>query len=167
MGRQRSWPVPRDTGLRSDQSVLLTGVKTRHYYPITLRRISYRDLTSGKRFVFLTNNFLLAALTIAQLYQNRWSIEVFFKWIKQHLRIKRFLGNSANAIKTQIWIAVCVYVLVAVAKKTLGVKASLYTFLQVVGLTVFEKTPILQVLEQHHEQFEDTAAANQLELFNF
>jgi hypothetical protein len=167
MGRQHSRPVPRDTGLRSDQAVLLTGVKTRHHYPITLRRVSYRDLTSGKKFVFLTNNFLLGALTIAQLYQNRWSIEVFFKWIKQHLRIKRFLGNSPNAIKTQIWIAVSVYVLVAIARRSLGVKASLYTFLQVVGLTVFEKTPILQVLEQHQPQIEDAAAANQLDLFEF
>ena len=109
--------------------------------------MSYCDLPSGKRFVFLSNNFLLPALTIAQLYQSRWAIEVFFKWIKQHLRIQSFLGNSENAVKTQIWIAVSVYLLVAIARKTLGIEVSLYTFLQVVGLTAFEKLPILQVFE--------------------
>jgi hypothetical protein len=170
MGRQCSRHVLRDTGLRSDQTVLLTGVKTRRHYPVALRRVSYRDLTSGKRFVFLTNNFLLPALTIAQLYQNRWSIEVFFKWIKQHLRIKSFLGNSSNAIKTQIWVAVSVYVLVAIAQKALGVDASLYTFLQVVGLTAFEKVPILQVFEQPNRSISQTdadLASNQLNLFEF
>jgi len=109
--------------------------------------VRYYDVTTGKRFTFLTNNFLLPALTIAQLYQSRWNIEVFFKWIKQHLRIKSFLGNSENAIKTQLWIAVSVYVLVAIAKKTLSVDTSLYTFLQVVGFTLFEKSPILQVFD--------------------
>ena len=167
MGRQHSRPVARDTGLRSDQTVLLTGVKTRHHYPVALRRVSYRDLKSAKRFVFLTNNFLLPALSIAQLYQNRWSIEVFFKWIKQHLRIKTFLGNSSNAVKTQIWIAVSVYVLVAIAKKTLGVNASLYTFLQILGLTVFEKMPILQVFERPNVQMEPDPDPNQLNLFDF
>ena len=167
MERQYSRPVARDTGLRSDQTVVLTGVKTRHYYPVALRRVSYRDLTSNKRFVFLTNNFLLPALTIAQLYQNRWSIEVFFKWIKQHLRIKSFLGNSSNAIKTQLWIAVSVYVLVAIAQKTLGVNASLYTFLQVLGLTAFEKMPILQVFEHSSIEMEVDPDPNQMNLFDF
>ena len=170
MGRQCSRHVLRDTGLCSDQTVLLTGVKTRRHYPVALRRVSYRDLTSGKRFVFLTDNFLLPALTIAQLYQNRWSIEVFFKWIKQHLRIKSFLGNSSNAIKTQIWVAVSVYVLVAIAQKALGIDASLYTFLQVVGLTAFEKVPILQVFEQPNRSITQTdadLASNQLNLFEF
>ncbi len=167
MGRQSSRPVSRATGLRSDQTVLLTGVTTRDDYPVTLRRVTYRDLPSGKRFVFLTNNFLLPALTIAHLYQSRWNIEVFFKWIKQHLRIRSFLGNSENAIKTQIWVAVSVYLLVAIAKKTLGVEASLYTFLQVVGLTAFEKMPILQVFERSNSQNELLPNPNQLNLFNF
>jgi hypothetical protein len=166
-GRQYSRPVSRDTGLRSDQTVLLTGVKTRDHYGVALRRVTYVDLPSGKRFVFLTNNFLLPALTIAQLYQSRWNIEVFFKWIKQHLRIKSFLGNSANAIKTQIWIAMSVYLLVAIAKKTLGVEASLYTFLQVVGLTAFEKMPILQVFERSNSLPEQVLDPNQLNLFDF
>jgi hypothetical protein len=147
--------------------VLLTGVKTRHHYPVALRRISYRDLTTNKRFVFLTNNFLLPALTVAQLYQNRWSIEVFFKWIKQHLRIKSFLGNSSNAVKTQIWIAVSVYVLVAIARKNLGIQVSLYTFLQVIGLTAFEKVPILQVFERAVFQTKSMPDSNQLNLFDF
>jgi len=167
MGRQFSRPVSRVTGLRSDQTVLLTGVKTRDAYTVALRRVTYRDLASGKGFIFLTNNFLLPALTIAQLYESRWNIEVFFKWIKQHLRIKSFLGNSANAIKTQIWIAVSVYLLVAIAKKTLGVKATLYTFLQVVGLTAFEKMPILQVFERSNSQTQSPLDHNQLNLFHF
>ena len=156
--------------LSFEQTVLLTGVKTRHHYPVALRRVSYRDLISSKRFVFLSNHFRLPALTIAQLYQNRWSIEVFFKWIKQHLRIKSFLGNSPNAVKTQIWIAVSVYVLVAIAQKTLGVDASLYTFLQVVGLTAFEKVPILQVFERSNpsnSRMEADLGSNQLNLFEF
>jgi IS4 transposase len=167
MARQCSRPVARETGLRSDQTVLMSGVKTQYLYPVAMRRVSYRDLLSGKRFVFLTNNFLLPALTIAQLYKDRWTIEVFFKWIKQHLRIKRFLGNSSNAIKTQIWIAVSTYVLVAIAKKMLGVNATLYTFLQVLGLTAFEKMPILQVFQHSDLQSETDLAANQLNLFNF
>ena len=166
-GRQYSRPVLRETGLRSDQTVLLTGVKTRDHYAVALRRVTYVDLPSGKRFVFLTNNFLLPALTIAQLYQRRWNIEVFFKWIKQHLRIKSFLGNSANAIKTQIWIAISVYLLVAIARKTLGVEVSLYTFLQVVGLTAFEKMPILQVFERSNSLPEQLLDPNQLNLFDF
>jgi len=166
-GRQFSRPVSRVTGLRSDQTVLPTGVKTRDAYTVALRRVTYRDLASGKAFIFLTNNFLLPALTIAQLYESRWNIEVFFKWIKQHLRSKSFLGNSANAIKTQIWIAVSVYLLVAIAKKTLGVKATLYTFLQVVGLTAFEKMPILQVFERSNSQAQPEPDSSQLNLFNF
>lgn len=167
MLRQQSRPVSRVTGLRADQTVRLNGVNTHRDYPAPLRRVSFRDPATGKRFIFLTNNFLLPALTIAQLYQSRWTIEVFFKWIKQHLRIKSFFGNSPNAIKTQIWSAVSVYVLMAIAKKKLGVKATLYTFLQVVGLTLFEKMPILQVFEQHNSQLEETPDANQLSLFHF
>jgi hypothetical protein len=167
MGRQSSRPVSPDTGLRSDQTVLPTGVTTRDDYPVALRRVTYRDLKTGKFFIFLTNNFLLPALTIAQLYQSRWNIEVFFKWIKQHLRIKSFLGNSENAIKTQIWTAVSVYLLVAIARKTLGVEASLYTFLQVVGLTAFEKMPILQVFERSNSQVDLMPDSTQLNLFHF
>src|ERR1039458_3347752 len=165
MPRLYSRPVSKATGLRSDQTVRLSGVHTQREYPVVLRRITFCDPETGKRFIFLTNNFLLPALTIAQLYKSRWTIEVFFKWIKQHLRIKTFLGNSQNAVKTQIWIAISAYVLVAIAKKTLGVKATLYTFLQVVGLTVFEKTPILEVFEQHNLQETQQADSNQLNLF--
>jgi IS4 transposase len=129
--------------------------------------VTYRDLVSGKRFIFLTNNFLLPALTVAQLYQSRWNIEVFFKWIKQHLRIKSFLGHSENAIKTQIWTAVSVYLLVAIAKKTLGVDVSLYTFMQVVGLTAFEKMPILRVFDRRSLQNNPPLDPNQLNLFHF
>ena len=115
----------------------------------------------------MTNNFLLPAFTIAQLYRSRWNIEVFFKWIKQHLRIKSFYGNSENAVKTQIWIAIGVYVLVAIAKKTLRIDASLYSFLQVVGLTAFEKSPILQVFQNTHSQIAPAYTANQMSLFDF
>lgn len=165
--RQYSRPVARATGLRADQTVRLNGVTTHRTYAAPLRRVSFQDPATGQRFVFLTNNFLLPALTIAQLYQSRWSIEVFFKWIKQHLRIKSFLGNSPNAVKTQIWVAVSVYVLMAIAKKTLDVKATLYTFLQVVGLTLFEKTPILQVFERDASPLDSAPDANQLSLFHF
>jgi len=167
MLRQYSRVVARATGLRADQTVRLNGLRSHRDYPVPLRRVSYRDLATGKRFVFFTNNFLLPALTIAQLYQSRWSIEVFFKWIKQHLRITSFMGNSPNAIKTQIWIAVSVYVLIAIAKKQLGVKASLYTFLEVIGLTLFEKMPILQVFEEYDVQADDILSRNQLSLFDF
>jgi IS4 transposase len=125
-----------------------------------------RDATTEKRFNFLTNNFRLSALTVAQLYQSRWTIEVFFKWIKQHLRIQSFYGYSENAIKTQISAAICVYVLVALAKKRLGIETSLYTFLQVIGLTLFEKTPILTGLEQARSRVPLPPAANQLNLFD-
>jgi hypothetical protein len=165
--RQYSRVVDRQTGLRADQTIRLTGKRTRHTYPTALRCVRYYDAVSAKRFTFLTNNFLLPALTIAHLYQRRWNIEVFFKWIKQYLRIKSFYGYSENAVKTQIWTAVCVYVLVAIAKKTLGIETSLYTFLQVLGVTAFEKTPILQVLEGYPSQNATTLPANQLNLFEF
>jgi hypothetical protein len=167
LGRQSSRPVSRETGLRSDQTVLPTGVTTRDDYPVALRRVTYRDSKNDKFFIFLTNNFPLPALTIAQLYQGRWNIEVFFKWIKQHLRIKSFLGNSENAVKTQIRTAVSVYLLVAIAKKRLGVDVSLYTFMQVVGLTAFEKMPILQVFDRGSLQNDPLLDPNQLNLFHF
>jgi hypothetical protein len=163
--RQYSRPVDRSTGLRADQTIRLTGTKTQHTYPTALRCVRYYDAATKKRFTFLTNNFLLPATTIAQLYQSRWNIEIFFKWIKQHLRIKTFYGNSQNAVKTQIWIAIGVYVLVAIARKLLNIDASLYSFLQVVGLTAFEKTPIKQVFESAGSQNPAPDPANQLSLF--
>lgn len=163
--RQWSRRVERATGLRADQTIRLTGVTTRHTYPESLRRVRYYDAETDRRFTFLTNNFLLPALMIAQLYQCRWSIEVFFKWIKQHLRIKSFYGTSPNAVKTQIWIAVSVYLLIAIAKKKLGVKASLYTFLQVAGMTIFEKRPIFEVFQNVQEIDPGDFAGKQLNLF--
>jgi hypothetical protein len=163
--RQSSRPVDRDTGLRADQTIRLMGVTTQHTYPDQLRRVSYYDAETNKRFTFLTNNFLLPALLIAQLYQCRWNIEVFFKWIKQHLRIKSFYGNSANAVKTQIWTAMSVYLLVAIAKKHLGVKGSLYTFLQVAGMMIFEKRPILEVFRDSALLNSGPHSPNQMNLF--
>jgi len=146
MRRIYSAPIDKSTGLRCDQTVLLTGVDTSRHYPEKLRRIKYVDAKTAKTLVFLTNDFSLPAQTIADLYRCRWQVELFFKWIKQHLRIKSFFGTSENAVKTQIWIAVCVYVLVAIIKKRLDIPASLYTILQVLSLSVFEKVPLNQLL---------------------
>ncbi|HAO77872.1 MAG TPA: IS4 family transposase [Verrucomicrobia subdivision 3 bacterium] len=146
--RRYSRPVDKATGLRFDQTVVTTGLNTQHDYPVPLRRIGYRDPETGKSFVFLTNNFTVPALTIAQLYRGRWQIELFFKWLKQHLRIKAFYGTSPNAVRTQIWSAIAVYLLVAILKKRLHLEASLYTILQILSLTLFEKSPILQALSQ-------------------
>jgi len=146
--RRYSRPVDKTTGLRFDQTVGLTGLKAQHDYPDPLRRIGYRDPQSGKALVFLTNNFTVPAGTIAQLYRRRWQIELFFKWIKQHLRIKAFYGTSPNAVHTQIWIAIAVYLLVALLKKRLQLEASLYTILQILSLTLFEKMPISEALAQ-------------------
>jgi Domain of unknown function (DUF4372)/Transposase DDE domain len=136
-----SRPVERSAGLRCDQTILLTGVRTAKRYPDPLRRIHYFDVEKDLRLTFLTNNFLLSALTIAQLYRARWQVELFFRWIKQHLRIKAFYGTSENAVKTQVWVAVCVYVLVAIVKKQLGLELSLYKILQILSVTAFEKNP--------------------------
>jgi hypothetical protein len=144
--RLYSHPVDKSTGLLCDQTIVLNGLYTATTYPQKLRRIKYRDPDSGKTLVFLTNNFDLPAFTIAQLYRCRWQVELFFKWIKQHLRIKAFYGTSDNAVRTQIWIAVSVYVLVAIIKKRLDLPCSLYTILQVLSLTVFERMPLGQVL---------------------
>ena len=165
--RRYSHPVDKSTGVRSDQTVLLTAIESALAYPDPLRRISYFDAETNKRFKFLTNNFALPALTIARIYKSRWQIELFFKWIKQHLRIKQFYGTSENAVKTQIWIAVSVYVLVAIARKRLGLEASLYQILQILRVTLFEKTPILQALQpsDSHENLLDDP--NQLILFDF
>ena len=144
--RRYSRPVDKTTGLRFDQTVVTSGFYARRDYPAVLRRIGYRDPKTGKVLVFLTNNFVVPALTIAQLYKGRWQIELFFKWIKQHLQIKAFYGTSENAVRTQIWSAIAVYLLVAILKKRLHLEASLYTILQILSLMLFEKTPILQAL---------------------
>jgi hypothetical protein len=146
--RRYSRPVDKTTGLRFDQTVTLTGVAAQEDYPAPLRRIGYRDPQTGKPLVFLTNNFTVPALTITQLYRGRWQIELFFKWLKQHLRIKAFYGTSPNAVRIQIWTAIAVYLLVALLKKRLRLEASLYTILQILSLTLFEKMPISQALAQ-------------------
>jgi len=163
--RLYSRPVVKSTGLRCDQTVMLTGFYSLKDYPEKLRRICYFDAVTDTRFVFLTNNFTLPALTISQLYKCRWQIEIFFKWIKQHLRIKKFYGTSPNAVKTQIWIAISVYVLVAILKKRLNLDMSLYTILQILSVTLFEKQPLLQVVTEPHRKLVDANIDNQLVLF--
>jgi len=165
--RRYSHPVDKATGVLSDHTVILTAIESAKAYPDALRRISYRDLETDKRLKFLTNNFALPALTIARIYQARWQVELFFKWIKQHLRIKRFFGTSENAVKTQIWIAISVYVLVAIVRKRLGLEASLYQILQVLSITLFEKMPILQALQASDSEFQLYEDPNQLTLFDF
>jgi len=164
--RRYSRPVDRSTGLICDQTIVLTGFYTRQGFDRPLRRIKFNDHETGKSLVFLTNNFLLSALTIAKLYKFRWQVELFFKWIKQHLRIKAFFGTSENAVKAQIWSAVCVYVLVAIVKKRLSVKASLYEMLQILSLTLFEKTHILQLFSDIPAQTSLSDTDNQLNPFN-
>ena len=144
--RRTSAPADKNAGVRFDQTGVLADPVSRRRYPDTLRRVGYRDLETGQPLVFLTNNTFLPALDIAQLYRRRWQIELFFRWIKQHLRIKAFYGTSPNAVKIQIWVAICTYVLVAIARKRLGLSSSLYTILQILSVTLFEKTPILQAL---------------------
>jgi hypothetical protein len=161
-----SHPVDRSTGLICDQTIMLTGQQARKDYPDKLRRVKYYDVDTNKTFVFVTNNFKLPALTIAKLYKCRWQVELFFKWIKQHLRVKAFYGTSDNAVKTQIWVAIAVYVLVAIIKKQLNLKYSLYTILQVLSVTVFEKDPLLQLLTKCDYESEISNSANQLNLFN-
>jgi len=163
--RRRSHPVDKTTGVRSDQTVILSSFQSASAYPEPLRKISYVDAETGKRLVFLTNNFNLPALTIAQIYKQRWQVELFFKWIKQHLRIKAFYGVSENAVKTQIWIAVSVYVLVAIVRKRLALEASLYQILQILSVTLFEKTPILRALQSIDSPSELPDSSNQLNLF--
>ena len=164
--RLYSRPIDKTTGLRCDQIVVPTGVRSVQSYPEKLRRIAYRDPETGKAFTFLSNNFTLPPLTIARLYKCRWQVELFFKWIKQHLRIKRFFGTSENAVKTQVWIAISVYVLVAIIKKRLDIDASLYTILQVLSVTVFEKTPLLQMLSEPERTEKSHPQHNQLNLFD-
>jgi hypothetical protein len=165
--RRYSHAVDKTTGVRSDHTVILTAINSAEAYPESLRRVSYLDVATRKRFKFLTNNFTLPALTIAQIYESRWQVELFFKWIKQHLRIKAFYGTSENAVKTQIWIAVSVYVLVAIVRKRMGLESSLYQILQILSLTLFEKTPILQALQVSNSQEILPDPGNQLILFDF
>ena len=164
--RRSSRAVDKTTGLRSDQTIVLHAPKASKDYPDALRRISYFDAETEKRFVFLTNNFVLPALTIAQLYKCRWQVELFFKWIKQHLRIKAFFGTSENAVKTQIWIAISIYVLVAIVKKQLHIDRSLAEILQIFTVSLFEKVEILQLLTRLHSQNESDHLCNQLSLFD-
>jgi hypothetical protein len=165
--RRYSRPVDKSVGLRSDHTVILTAIESVKAYPDALRRVRYFDAETNQRLGFLTNNFSLPAITIAQIYKCRWQVELFFKWIKQHLRIKTFFGTSENAVKTQIWIAVSVYVLVAIVRKRMSLDSSLYQILQILSLTLFEKTPILQALQASDTQEQFLDPGNQLILFDF
>ena len=165
--RVYSSPTQRSSGVICDQRVMLNGFYSAKAYPEHLRRIRFKDPESGKTLVFLTNNTVLPALTIAALYKSRWQVELFFKWIKQHLRIKHFLGTSENAVKTQVWCAVATYVLIAIVKKELQLKASLYTCLQILSVSIFEKTELSCALQPDRSQREVDATANQLILFDF
>jgi len=165
--RLYSAPTDRASGIICDQTIALDGHYTRKDYPEPLRRIRFKDADTGKTLVFLTNQFALPAATICALYKSRWQVELFFKWIKQHLRIKQFYGTSENAVKTQIWIAVSVYVLVAIVKKRLGLDASLYTLLQILSVTLFEKMPMQQALSANQTTCDNRSTDNQLNLFAF
>ncbi len=165
--RLYSHPVDRTAGLICDQTILTTGQSSATDYPDKLRRIKYRDPETGKVLTFLTNNIALPPLTIARLYKCRWQVELFFKWIKQHLRIKRFFGTTENAVKTQVWSAISIYVLVAIIKKRLDIDASLYTILQILSVTVFEKTPLLQMLSEAERTDKNHPQHNQLNLFGY
>jgi hypothetical protein len=165
--RRASRAVDKSLGLRSDQTIVLTGPLVSKKYPDPLRRVSFYDADHRRKLVFLTNNFILPALTIAKLYRRRWQIELFFKWIKQHLRIKAFYGNSTNAVKTQVWIAVCVYLLAAILKKELASPLSLAEILQILSVNTFEKTPLSQLLTPSMSQTQPVTDPNQLQLFDF
>ncbi|HWS95991.1 MAG TPA: IS4 family transposase [Candidatus Methylomirabilis sp.] len=165
--RIASRPVDESTGLRCDQTIRFSGVFSRTDYPSAARRVRYRDPDTAKKLVFLTNHFGLAPITIAHLYRSRWRVEIFFKWIKQHLRIKAFYGYSENAIKTQIWIAVATYLLVAIARKRLQLEVSLHSFLQVLSVSLFEKTPIIQAFEKSTLTNQPATTGNQLSLLDF
>ena len=162
-----SAPTDRASGVIADQTIALDGPRTRQDYPVHLRRIRFRDAETAKTLVFLTNQTALPALTICDLYKSRWQVELFFKWIKQHLRIKRFYGTSENAVKTQIWIAVSVYVLVAIVRKRLNLEAPLYTLLQVFSVTVFEKIEVQTAFSREADRSENLQDEKQLNLFGF
>jgi len=165
--RLYSHPIDKSTGLRCDQTIVLNGINTSKQYPDKLRRVAFSN-KSERRFSFLTNNFIVPALVVAELYRCRWQVELFFKWIKQHLRIKSFYGTSQNAVKTQIWIAVSVYVLVAIVKKHMKLAdLSLYTILQILSVTLFEKTPLLEALAASRYNIYAIAGNNQMKLFDY
>ncbi len=165
--RVYSMPKEQNTGIICDQRIAMNGFYISQDYPEQLRRIRFKDPETGKTLVFLTNNTALPALTIAALYKSRWQVELFFKWIKQHLRIKRFIGNSENAVKTQVWCAVATYVLIAIVKKELQLDVSLYSLLQILSVSVFEKTPLSEAFAGNEQSQESTDFANQLNLFDF
>jgi IS4 transposase len=165
--RVYSTKTDRSTGVVCDQLIAMNGHYIAKDYPEHLRRVRFKDPETGKNLIFLTNNTTLPALTIAALYKNRWQVELFFKWIKQHLRIKKFLGTSQNAVKTQIWCAVSTYVLIAIVKKELHLDASLYTLLQILSVSVFEKTQISCALQPDADTSKISPGANQLNLFTF
>lgn len=164
--RLYSHPIDKSIGLKCDQTIILTGVNTAKQYPVKLRRVKYLDSQTNKKLTFLTNNFTLPAFTIALLYKQRWQVELFFKWIKQHLRIKAFYGTSENAVKSQIWIAISVYVLVAIIKKQLNLDHSLYTILQILSVSIFEKESIFQILSKAECKIQETSRYKQLLLFD-
>jgi len=164
--RRARRPVDKTTGLRSDQTIVLAGTKSSRFYPDPLRRVAFYDTERKRRLVFLTNNFTLPALTIARLYKCRWQVELFFKWIKQHLRIKAFYGTNDNAVKTQVWIAISIYVLVAIVKKELKVERSLNEILQILSLTLFEKMPLFEALKRQIGPNPEPDSPNQLKLFD-
>jgi transposase len=163
--RRESHPVDLSTGVRSDQTIALTGRFTHQTFPAALRRVSFYAADIDQRFVFLTNNFQIPSPIVAAVYHQRWQIELFFKWIKQHLRIKRFYGTSPNAVKTQIWIAMATYALVAIAKKRFGLEHSLYTTFQILSTALFEKTPVSIVFQRYKDEISNRATSNQLTLF--
>lgn len=158
--------VDKSTGLRCDQIIKLTGTTTKYDYPEKLRRVKYYDQKTEKVFAFLTNNFEIESLTVAELYKNRWQVKLFFKWIKQHLRIQSFYGTTTNAVKTQIWIAISIYVLISIIKKSLNTNLKLYTILQILSVSLFEKVPILQLLTDSDYKSSDYNDPNQLFLFD-
>ena len=165
--RLYSAPKDKDLGIRADQIVALATVKSKKNYPEHLRRISYVDIVLDKRLVFLTNNFNISAKTVADIYKQRWQVELFFKWIKQHLKFKRFYGTSMNAVKSQIWIGLCIYLLTAIVKKKLGISCSLYTFLQIIEVNLFEKKSISSLVTEALKQIPDDSTCNQLDLFTY
>ncbi len=164
--RRQSSPVDQSAGVRSDQTIVLTGPKTSRLYPSPLRRVHYFDAEKDLRLIFLTNNFPLPALIIAQLYRARWQVELFFRWIKQHLRIKAFYGTSENAVKTQVWVALSTYLLVAIVKKRLGLDLNLHKILQILSISLFEKTPILQGFLEFDRQLQESESCIQLQMFD-
>jgi hypothetical protein len=163
--RRQSHPIDRATGVRSDQTIVLSGKRSFGKYPARIRRVSFYAADIDKRFVFLTNNFQIPSFNVAAIYHQRWQIELFFKWIKQHLRIKRFFGTSPNAVKTQIWTAMATYALIAIMKKRLGLGHSLYTILQILSTVLFEKNPVPLVFQRYDHQFSSSDTSNQLNLF--